>query len=174
MALSSLPRSGGCTTAHPVTIDNRWASDVVVLTKATPAAVVRLTFTYSGRLYYDSWPSAVVSAPEHGNPGATGGTPDPAYAMAEPAVRMEFVDEAVTDGPCAAPCERRLPLPDCSGICTASIDVRLTLMDAAGWDSVSVTLRAGLSARDGSPLPGGFHVEMRPLASPSATVGGSG
>jgi hypothetical protein len=172
VALSSIHVGGNDATPYPVNIANRWAQRDVVLTPAAPAEVVRITFHYNLGSGAAAAPAVVVGTPTDGQPSQpSGASANLGLGIDEPAVEMRVVGSSGPIGPCAAPCERPLQLPQCSGACTATFDVRLSLLDAAGRDEISVTLDSGLSVPEGSPLPDGFDVE---IAAPGPARGDTG
>ena len=164
------PFGGPQGTPGPITAASRWVSADVSLTALQPTANLRLTFAYSNTAE-DIGPNTAVSAPEF-DVTPPGRTLDPAFALAEPAVRISSAVEGDRSGapPCAAPCEQGLRLPTCPQSCTSVFDIEISLVDAAGRDKVSVTVRAGLTPYGGSPLPGGFTVAIQPLPSPTGTA----
>jgi hypothetical protein len=148
-------------TPAPLTIASRWAGQEVVLTPAQPTAVVRVTFTYAGGLGHDLRPAAEITAPR--NAATAQGsrpTPDPRFALVDPAVRVELLGQSGLYGNCAAPCERILEAADCTRSCNLVVDFKLTLTEAAGHDAIALTVRAGMNGEFGSPLPAGFDVRL--------------
>lgn len=157
-------------TPRPITAASRWVSADASLTAVQPTANLRLTFAYSNTAD-DLGPDVAVSAPEF-DIASPGRTLDPAFALAEPTVRISSVVEGDGSGAptCAAPCEQWLRLPACAQSCTLVFDIEISLVDAAGRDKVSISVRAGLTPYGGSPLPDGFTVAIQPLQSPTTTA----
>ena len=176
LALARFQPLGGPTQSpHPIAIAGSWASQDVVLSTARPSATLTVTFTYSGTSQ-EIGPWAVALAPRDARPTSGGGPSlDPAFALVDPAVQLDAVQNGQAQGPpCAAPCEVYLRVPACSsstgtGPCTSSFDVHLTLVDAAGRDTVALTFRTGMTEFGASALPADFKVTIGPVTTPSGS-----
>jgi hypothetical protein len=159
--------------ASAIPVAAYWVEREVTLTTAEPSAMLEVVFDYSGPVGGSLQPSIVVTTPTDA-PASGGSQPtvNPAFGLADPVVRVDFLMASGERGACGAPCERPLDAAACFSTCTQTEHVRLTLQDPAGRGAVRLKLRAGATAPAGLPLPAKFQVRIQPVDVSAGPSGG--